>query len=303
VAAIALALGSSLVWGCADFFGGVLSRRLALAGVTIVSQAAGFVALFVWLAGDGFRLGGRVFALGLLAGVGGGIGLACFYRALAVGTMSVVSPVAACGALVPFALALASGERPSGLVVGGAVAALAGAVLASAEEFRADEPARRLVAAATAAGDRDGKVGAGFARPDRSQGALLAVAAAAALGLFVYFIGLAGKHGDTLSALVGARVGSLTLLVAAALASRSALRLTRRDVPAVAVLGLLDTTANGLFVLASARGYLSIVSVLGSLYPVVTVLAAHVLLGERVSRAQRLGVALALGGVAVVASG
>jgi drug/metabolite transporter (DMT)-like permease len=278
MAAIALALGSSLVWGCADFFGGMLSRRLALAGVTIVSQAAGFAALLFWLAGDGLRLGGRAFALGLLAGVGGGVGLACFYRALAVGTMSVVSPVAACGALVPFALALATGERPSSLVVGGAVAALAGAVLASLEEHRANEPARR-------------------------RGALLAVAAAVSLGLFVYFIGLAGRHGDTLSALVGARVGSLTLLVAAAVASRSALRLTRRDLPAVALLGLLDTTANGLFVLASARGYLSIVSVLGSLYPVVTVLAAHVLLGERVSRAQRLGVGLALAGVAVVASG
>src|SRR2546421_210957 len=97
MAAIAFALGSSLVWGCADFFGGVLSRRLALAGVTIVSQGAGFAALLLWLAGDGFHLDGRAFGLGLLAGIGGGVGLACFYRALAVGTMSVVSPVAACG--------------------------------------------------------------------------------------------------------------------------------------------------------------------------------------------------------------
>jgi drug/metabolite transporter (DMT)-like permease len=278
MAAIAFALGSSLVWGCADFFGGVLSRRLALAGVTIVSQGAGFLALLLWLAGDGFGLDGHALALGLLAGVGGGVGLACFYRALAVGTMSVVSPVAACGALVPFALALATGERPSALVVGGAIAALCGAVLASAEEHRADEPARR-------------------------QGAMLAVAAAVSLGLFVYFIGLAGKHGATLSALVGARTGSLSLLVAAAVATRSSLALGRRDLPAVALLGLLDTAANGLFVLASARGYLSIVSVLGSLYPVVTVLAAHVLLGERITRAQRAGVALALAGVAVVASG
>jgi len=276
--AIAFALGSSLVWGCADFLGGLLSRRLALAGVTVVSQGAGFVALTIWLGGSGFHLNARALGLGLLAGLGGGIGLACFYRALAVGTMSIVSPVAACGALVPFALSLATGERPSGLVVGGAVAALAGAVLASAEEHRSDEPARR-------------------------QGALLALAAAVALGLFVSFIGLAGQHGETLSALFCARVGSLSLLVAAVLATRSRLGLTRRDVPAVALLGLLDTAANGLFVLASARGYLSIVSVLGSLYPVVTVLAAHLLLGERISRVQRWGVAVALAGVAVVASG
>ena len=103
--------------------------------------------------------------------------------------------------------------------------------------------------------------------------------------------------------LVGARVGSLSLLVLAALATRSGLHLTRRDLPAVALLGVLDTAANGLFVLASARGYLSIVSVLGSLYPVVTVLAAHLILGERISRTQRWGVAVALAGVAVVASG
>ena len=278
MAAIALALGSSLVWGCADFMGGVFSRRLPLAAVTVVSQSAGFAVLIVWLAGTGFALDGRAFGLGCLAGVGGAIGLAAFYRALAVGTMSIVSPVTACGALVPFTLALATGESPSGLVIGGAVVALAGAVLASAEEHRAGDAGRR-------------------------RGALLAIVAAIAIGLFVYFLGLAGRDGETLSALVGARVGSLTLLLAAAGATRSSLRVDRASLPAVAAVGVLDTTANCLFVLASARGYLSIVSVLGSLYPVVTVLAAQLLLGERVSRIQLGGVALALAGVAVVASG
>ena len=81
----------------------------------------------------------------------------------------------------------------------------------------------------------------------------------------------------------------------------ASLRIDRGSLPAVATLGVLDTTANCLFVLASARGYLSIVSVLGSLYPIVTVLAAHVLLGERISRVQLGGVALALAGVSVVA--
>ena len=278
MAAIALALGSSLVWGCADFMGGVFSRRLPLAAVTVVSQSAGFAVLIVWLAGTGFALDGRAFGLGCLAGVGGAIGLAAFYRALAVGTMSIVSPVTACGALVPFTLALATGESPSGLVIGGAVVALAGAVLASAEEHRAGDAGRR-------------------------RGALLAIVAAIAIGLFVYFLGLAGRDGETLSTLVGARVGSLTLLLAAAGATRSSLRVDRASLPAVAAVGVLDTTANCLFVLASARGYLSIVSVLGSLYPVVTVLAAQLLLGERVSRIQLGGVALALAGVAVVASG
>lgn len=276
--AIALALGSALAWGCADFLGGLLSKRVAVVAVTVLSQGAGFFALLVWLAVEGFRLDGRAFGLGVLAGIGGGIGLAAFYKALAVGTMSIVSPIAACGAVLPFGIALATGERPSGLAVGGAVAALAGAVLASAEEHASDDPGRR-------------------------RGALLAIAAAIALGLFIYFLGLAGEHGETLSALFGARTGSLSLLVAAALFTRSTLRTSRRTLAFAAAIGLIDTGANALFVLASERGYLSIVSVLGSLYPVVTVLAAHVLLSERISWPQRAGVALALSGVAVVAYG
>lgn len=276
--AIALALGSALAWGCADFLGGLLSKRVAVVAVTVLSQGVGFFALLVWLAVEGFRLDGRAFGLGVLAGIGGGIGLAAFYKALAVGTMSIVSPIAACGAVLPFGIALATGERPSGLAVGGAVAALAGAVLASAEEHASDDPGRR-------------------------RGALLAIAAAVALGLFIYFLGLAGEHGETLSALFGARTGSLSLLVAAALFTRSTLRTSRHTLAFAAAIGLIDTGANALFVLASERGYLSIVSVLGSLYPVVTVLAAHVLLSERISWPQRAGVALALGGVAVVAYG
>jgi drug/metabolite transporter (DMT)-like permease len=275
--AILFALGSSVVWGCADYMGGVFSRRQPLAAVTLVSQATGFAGLLIWLAASGFHVDGRALGFGLLAGLGGGAGLALFYRALAVGTMSIVSPVAACGALVPFALALAGGERPSTLVLAGAVAALGGAVLASADEHRADDAGRR-------------------------KGVLLAVAAAFALGLFIYFLGRGGQQGETLSALVGARVGSLGLLAVWAASTRASVRLDRGAVAGVALLGALDVSANALFVLASARGYLSIVSVLGSLYPIVTVLAAYALLGERINALQRAGVALALAGVAVVAS-
>jgi uncharacterized membrane protein len=276
--AIALALGSSLVWGCADFLGGIFSRRQPLAAVVWISQAAGFVALSVWLATTGFAIDGRALGFGLLAGLGGGVGLALFYRALSVGTMSIVSPIAACGALVPFGLALATGDRPAALILVGAVAALAGAVVASAEEHRSEEAGRR-------------------------EAALLAAAAAGALGFFVYFLGVAGQHGQTLSALFGARVGSLTVLTAWVLATRAPVRIDRSALPIVAGIGLLDTAANSLFVLASARGYLSIVSVLGSLYPVATILAAYLVLGERISRLQRAGVALTLAGIALVASG
>jgi len=275
---IALALASSLVWGVADFLGGVFARRAPLTAVTVVSQTAGFVALLVWLAFRGFSVGSASFGFGALGGLCSAVGLSAFYKGLAVGTMSIVSPVAACGAVVPFALALARGERPSVWAVAGAIVALVGAVLASAAESRATG--------------------------DRRLGALLALVAAFTIGLFVYFLGLGGKHGDPFGALLGARVGSLSLLVAGALALRAPLAplAPRRTLlPAIALVGLLDSSANALFVFATRGGYLSVVSVLGSLYPVVTLLAAHVVLSERITRVQRGGVALALVGVCVVA--
>jgi drug/metabolite transporter (DMT)-like permease len=240
------------------------------------SQAAGFVALgaVVLARGD---VGTRSFLIGLVAGAGGGAGLALFYRALALGTMSVVSPVVACGAVVPFTISIATGERPSVLALVGAVAAIGGAVLASVEERRASSAAR-------------------------SRAILLAVGAAIALGLFVYFLGLGSREGDALSTLLGARVGSLSLLVIAASATRAPLRLPHSAALPVAAVGLADVSANALFAVASSHGLLALVSVLGSLYPVTTVLLAHLLLHERLTRAQQAGIAVALGGVALIAA-
>jgi uncharacterized membrane protein len=275
--ALALALGSSVVWGVADFSGGSLTRRLPTFAVTVVSQSAGFVLLAVAVVAGG-DLGGRSFLLGVLAGIGGGAGLAAFYRALSLGTMSVVSPIAACGAVVPFAVSLATGERPSRLALVGAAFALGGAVVASLDERRASSP-------------------------ERTRAVVLAAAAALALGLFVYFLGLGSRDGDALSTLFGARVGSLGLLVTLALARRAPLRLSRASLGAVALVGVADVSANALFAFASGRGLLALVSVLGSLYPVVTVLLAHVLLGERLTRPQQIGVTVALAGVAAIAGG
>ena len=273
---VALALGSSLVWGTADFLGGFYTRRAPLSAVTVVSQAAGLCVLLVWLAARGFSVSGGSFAFGLLSGVGGAIGLAAFYKALAVGTMSIVSPVTACGAVVPFAMALARGERPSGWAIGGAAVALVGAVLASASEGRASG--------------------------DRRLGALLSVVAAVSIGLFVYFLGVGGKHGDPYSALFGARISSLSVLLLGSLALRAPVRPSRALLPAIALIGVLDVSANALYVFASRSGFLSVVGVLGSLYPVVTLLAAYVVLNERITRVQKGGVVLALLGVCVVAA-
>ncbi len=145
------------------------------------------MALLTWLAGTGFELDGRALAFGLLAGLGGGAGLALFYRALSRRHDEHRLADHGVRRARPFGLALATGDRPAVLVLFGALVALAGAVIASAEEHRSDEAGRR-------------------------QAALLAVGAACLLGLFVYFIGVAGRDGETLSALFGARVGSLTVL-------------------------------------------------------------------------------------------
>lgn len=133
-------------------------------GVTLLSQACGLVAILLVWAVLGRGLDGRALWLGALAGISAGLGLAALYRALAIGTMSVVSPIVACGALLPFAISLATGERPSAAAVAGALAALAGAVLASVQESRAGAHRRRAM--------------------------LLAGAAAGALGLFLYLAGL-----------------------------------------------------------------------------------------------------------------
>jgi drug/metabolite transporter (DMT)-like permease len=276
VAGVALALAASLAWGTADFGGGLLARRFHVVAVAVASQAAGFVALVVVAAAAG-SLNGEGVLIGLLAGVGGGTGLAAFYRALAVGTVSVVAPIAACGAAVPLVLGLASGDNPSAVALVGAVVALGGAVLASLEERSAEDAGRR-------------------------DAVLLAAASAVLLGLFVYFLGRASQHGGALSALFGARSASLTLLAAWAVLVRAPLRFEGR-VAAVAAIGLMDVAANALFALASRHGVLAIVSVLGSLYPIPTVVLAHVVLRERITAVQRVGVVVALAGVAMVGAG
>jgi uncharacterized membrane protein len=277
-AAVPLALASAATWGIADFSGGLLSRRVATVPVTVISQSAGFVALLIVLGGKGGHLDGRSFWIGILAGIGGGSGLAAFYQALALGTMSIVSPVVACGAVVPFGISLATGERPGALSLAGAGLALVGAVLASAEEQRSDVPGRvRAIS--------------------------LAVVAAVALGLFTYFLGLGSREGSPLSTLFGARVGSLAFLVCLILVRRDSLRVGRRFLLPIAAVGLCDVAANALFALASRHGLLAIVSVLGSLYPVMTVILAHLVLGERLSRTQLAGIGAALAGVAALSAG
>ena len=194
--------------------------------------------------------------------------------------MSVVSPLVACGAVVPFAIAIATGERPSALATRAARSPRSAA--RCSHRSRSVAPTRRSARGPCCS---------------HSSPRL-------ALGLFVYFLGLGSREGDALSTLVGARVGSLASpRRRRACASRRRSASPRASLVASPRSALADVAANALFAFASGHGLLALVAVLGSLYPVVTVLLAHLLLGERLTRPQQLGIAVALAGVAAIAAG
>ena len=285
-----LGLSSGLCWGAADFFGGMQSRRLPALTVAFWSQAAGALALVAALAVAGTRPAPAGIAWGLAAGVGSGCALVLFYRGLAEGTMSIVAPVSACGAVVPVAAALLTGDRPGALAGLGVLAAIAGVVLVSRPR-----PAR--------AGPHGFRSSGTPGRPAR----VLAMALASALGFGLFYVfvdaGTTGSGGQPLWVIAGARASSLVMLSTIALVGhRSALRWPGRRIGPVALVGIGDTGANLLFAYAATTGNLAVVGVLGSLYPVATVVLARWLLGERLSGGQNAGVALALTGVGLLAA-
>jgi drug/metabolite transporter (DMT)-like permease len=278
--AVALSLAASLSWGAADFLGGVSARRHPLWAVVVLSQLAGLaLALVLVVAFAGPPPAAGRLALAAAAGVAGAVAIAAFYRALAIGTMSVVAPVVATSAVIPVLAGLAAGERPARLQVVGIALALVGVVLAARE--RSESRASR-------------------ARLARS----VALALVAAIGLGILLVGLqVAGEGGPLWALLAARAASVLALVVATLVVRPRLAVRPAALPSLLVLGVLDTGANALFVLATGEGLRSVVAVLASLYPVVTVLLARVLLGERLAGLQAAGVGLALTGVAALAAG
>ena len=275
--AVALGLAASVSWGVADFLGGLKSRQLHVVTVLVLSQVVGMllVGLLVAARGDG-PPDAHFLVYGALAGLSGLIGLAAFYRGMAVGAMAVVAPISATGAAIPVVVGVATGDRPSAIQGAGLLLALGGVVLASRER---------------------GTAGARLA-----AGTGLALAAAAGFGGF--FVGMdAASDGGVLWALLAARAFDVALLVGVALVLRPGLSLSGRDTRDIAAVGLFDVAANALFALASTEGLVSLVAVLASLYPVVTIILARAVLGERVRTSQGVGVALALVGVGAIAGG
>lgn len=281
--AAALALLSSLLWGTADFLGGTASRRLDALRVVLVSQAVALVSLVPLVALLGPEVTRRTVVSGVVAGLVGPAALLAFYRALALGTMGVVAPIAALGVVVPVVAGLVDGEEPTAVQVVGIVVAVVGVVLASGPEVRG--------------------AGRGGTRP-------LVLALGAALGFGIVFVLLAeGGDGagtaEVVLVLLAMRATSVLVLGALVLArsGRSAVSVPRRELPVLAVIGAFDVGANGTFAVASQSDLVSVVAVLASLYPAVTALLAWRLHRERLRPLQLAGVSAALAGVVLLSAG
>jgi drug/metabolite transporter (DMT)-like permease len=279
VTAVLLALAASLTWGFADFGAGIVARRLPVFVVAGVVESAGLVvSAAVVLALHESPPSARQFAWAAFAGVVGVVGLAAFYRALSVGAMGIIGPITATAAIVPVAYGLARGERPSTLQDAGVALAIVGVVAASLERV----PDRR--------------------RRRFGPGVGLALAAALCFGWALVGLSRAAPGGTAWSVFT-MRAAAVPLVLGVVLVSKPPLRASARALGLLVVVGLGDTFATLLYSIATTRGLLSVVAVLASLYPIVIVVLARVLLTERVARAQLGGVAVALAGVALISAG
>jgi drug/metabolite transporter (DMT)-like permease len=282
MAAIALGLLSSLLWGLSDYLGGLKSRTFPVPVVLAMMYFASLTVMlaFVAVRGSPTPPAENVLAA-LAAGIVGIVGLSAFYRALAIGTMSIVAPIASTGVALPVVVGLIAGDRPGPVRAAGLALAVVGIVLASREDDQG--PADR-----------------------RQQRLSVMLAILAALGFGSYFV-LAeiASDGDVAWALVLSRVSAFPLIAAIALVvlRRGGTRPGAAAWAVLAGIGLLDLGANFFYNYASTIGELSSVSVASSLYPVTTVMLAAVWLGERVQGIQRAGVIVALLGVVLIAAG
>jgi drug/metabolite transporter (DMT)-like permease len=273
----AAALLASVAWGVADFLGGVKSRVVPTLVVLLLAQVSGVVAIGLVVALAGNAPPGPSILWAALAGLFGAVGLASFYRGMAVGAISVVAPIAAVGAIVPVVFGIATGDDVSrGQGVGFALA-LSGVALAS---FERHEPGAMRIAAG------------------------VPWAIAAMIGFGGYYVPMHEASGeDFLWAALVFRSTVAVLAFSAWLVLRPAIRAARGHLGAIMAIGLLDTAGNTLFAAASSQGEVSVVSVLATLYPVTTVALAAIVLSERIDRLQLIGVVSALTGVVLISAG
>jgi drug/metabolite transporter (DMT)-like permease len=273
-----LALASSFAYGSADFLGGVAARGAhVLRVVAIAAPASLLVELLLWpVFGAQFDAG--AVAWGAASGVASAAGFALLYRTLAIGPMSVLSPVTAViSAALPVAVGLIDGEELSALAVFGMALALVAVVVIS------------------------GGPDEGGLRPSRAA-LLLAFAAGAAIAIQLVCLDQAPGDSGIAPLLVGRAVSS-AILIAAVVALRRRLGEARPNLPAAAGAGALDSLANLSFLLAVREGELAVVAVITALYPAATVILARAFLAERIGANQLAGLGLAALAVSLLAAG
>ena len=275
------ALGSAVLYGAADFTGGLATRRASTIPIVLLSQLSGLVSLLLLLplleAATPTRLD---MVWGVVAGLTGGVGVALLYRDLAIGTMAVVAPTTAvCAVTIPVVVSVFLGERPAPLAVLGIVLGVVSIVLVSKQTAPEGGDSSRY-----------------------SKGVGTALASGVAIGFF--FLALAQTRTEAgMWPLVASRSLSVLLFGAAAIAGRSAIRMPMPVLGLAVLCGFIDMLANALYLVAARVGPLSIVVTLSSLYPASTVLLARVVLGERLNLWQVSGVGCALAAVVLIVRG
>ncbi|MDL4816657.1 DMT family transporter [Actinomadura opuntiae] len=287
----ALALVTAVAFGVADFLGGAVSRRSTALKTLALSAPMGLLVVAVAALLAGGTPAFAPMALGFLAGLSGGLGLIAFYRALARGPMNVVAPVSAlASAVLPVGVGVLRGERLDQKALLGVLLCLVAIALVSMEK-----------------GEEAAPSGTGSpARRPLDSGPLMALVSGSCFGIFFILVKTAGD-GAGLWPIAAARVGTLTVVFAALLIAvrlrvgDQGPRVSGRTLIGLALLsGVLDSGANALYYLAVKDGLLSLVTVLTSLYPAITVLLARIAYSERLRAIQRVGMAIAVAGVALV---
>ncbi len=266
-------LAASLCWGSGDFNGGLASRRSSAYSVVIAAYMVGFVLLIalalLWR--EPFP-STRDLVWGGVAGLAGATGLIAFYSALAVGSMGIVAPVSAVlTAAIPATFSVIIAGLPTALQLGGFVLALIAIGLISRPERARGRP----------------------------RGIGLALLSGCGFGCFFVLISRVNPS-ETYWPLAMARFTSVIFLLALAWIRRQPMLPGRAVVPLILLAGVLDAIGNAFFVLAAHSGRLDIAAVLSSLYPAATVLLAALLLRERVTRIQAIGILIALVAVPMI---
>lgn len=277
--ALLLALFSSVLWGSADFEGGRMAKKFPAIAVTGASQALGLVVGIgiVLMTGQwrapAFGAHGYFFPA-VIAGITGYLGLVALYAGLATGRMGVVSPISSLCAIIPVTVALISGEHlPASTGIGIAIA-LVGAFCASGPEISQGLPLRPV---------------------------LLAISAAVGFGTALTFMAR-GSVSSALMTMVMMRITTLFISIGLAAKYRTVGGFAKSDLPRLIYIGAADFSANVLLGVASTKGLVSIVMVLGSLFPIVTAVLAYKILHERLHRIQYAGIVLAIVGVAIISA-